>query len=131
MQTVAPMPPLMSPMLPPYEYASVNAGGLHTCGVRADDGTSDAGTVECWGDNSAMQSAAPTGTTFDSVSAGSFHTCGVKTNKTVECWGDRSMGQSTPPTGTTFDSVSAGDGYTCGLREDGTVQCWGKYAYSP
>ena len=48
---------------PSGEFASVSAGGLHTCGVRTD------GAVECWGDDDYGQATPPSGE-FASVSAG-------------------------------------------------------------
>ena len=62
------------------EFASVSAGGLHTCGVRTD------GAAECWGDDYYGQATPPSGQ-FASVSAGLFHTCGVRTDGAAECWG--------------------------------------------
>ena len=51
------------------EFASVSAGGIHTCGVMRDS------TVACWGDDSAGQATPPAGE-FASVSAGWEHTAG-------------------------------------------------------
>ena len=48
---------------PDGEFASVSAGGVHTCGVKRD------GSVACWG-----QATPPAGE-FASVSAGGLHTC--------------------------------------------------------
>ncbi len=98
-------------------FASVSAGGEHTCGVKLD------GSVQCWGSDVAGQ-ATPPGGVFASVSAGMFHTCGVKTNGFVQCWGRDDYGQSTPPAGE-FASVNAGGEHTCGMMPDGSVQCWG------
>ena len=108
---------------PTNAFASVSAGGAHTCLVKAD------GSVECWGDNEFGQ-ATPPGGSFASVSAGFFHTCGVKTDGSVECWGlnedddGNVVGQATPPGGS-FALVSAGGGHTCGVKMDGSVECWG------
>ena len=55
------------------EFASVSAGGNHTCGVRTD------GIVECWGYDVNGAATPPEGA-FDSVSAGADHTCGVRTD---------------------------------------------------
>ena len=42
---------------PEGEFASVSAGGYHTCGVRTD------GSVECWGDNRFRQATPPPAST--------------------------------------------------------------------
>ena len=102
------------------EFASVSAGGGHTCGVRRD------GAVACWGDDGEGQ-ATPPGGEFASVSAGGGHTCGVTRDGAVACWGRDGKGQATPPAGE-FASVSAGWDHTCGVMRDGAVACWGSQA---
>ena len=99
------------------EFASVSAGGFHTCGVKTD------GSVQCW-DYAEPGQSTPPGREFASVSAGYWHTCGVKTDGSIQCWGDDEYGQSTPPH-REFASVSAGGGHTCGVKTDSSVQCWG------
>ncbi len=99
-------------------FASVSAGGIHTCGVRRD------GSVACWGNDSDDGRATPPAGEFASVSAGGIHTCGVRRDGAVDCWGDGDYGQATPPSGE-FASVSAGEYHTCGVRRDGAVACWG------
>ena len=99
------------------EFASVSAGGAHTCGVRLD------GSVACWGADS-LGRTAPREGEFTSVSAGNQHTCGVRVDGSVACWGSDRKLQATPPEGD-FASVSAGDNNTCGVRVDGSVACWG------
>ena len=103
------------------KWASVSAGGGHTCGVQRD------GSVGCWGDDSYGQ-ATPPGGEFVSVNAGYQHTCGVKRDGSVACWGSNGAGHSTPPAGE-FASVSARVGYTCGVKRDGSVACWGDDSY--
>ena len=100
------------------EFASVSAGGLHTCGVKRD------GSVACWGWNEYGQATPPAGE-FASVSAGGLHTCGVKRDGSIACWGRNRYGQATPPAGE-FASVSAGWDHTCGVKRDGSVACWGR-----
>ncbi|MCY4114372.1 MAG: hypothetical protein OXG33_10600 [Chloroflexi bacterium] len=98
-------------------FASVSAGGVHTCGITTN------GLVVCWGNDDHGQATPPAGE-FASVSAGGSHTCGVRAEGTVACWGRNEFGESAPPTGK-FDSVSAGGVHTCGVRADGSVACWG------
>ena len=99
------------------EFASISAGGNHTCGVGTD------GYVGCWGEDWNGSTQPPDGE-FSSVSAGEYHTCGVMTNGTVACWGSNDDGEATPPEGE-FASVSAGAEHTCGVMTNGTVACWG------
>ena len=88
-----------------YAFASVSAGGGHTCGVRRD------GSVECWGFDLSGQATPPSGE-FASVSGGGGHTCGVRRDGSVECWGSNEnsdgheVGQATPPDGVTTTETS-------------------------
>ena len=129
-------------------FASLTAGGDHTCGLAAD------GKAYCWGSSDNGQRgdgttdrrgtpvavAGPAGgaaLTFSSLSAGTFHTCGVVADGTAYCWGDNSYGelgdgtttQRLVPTpvagGQRFAAVSAGSFYTCGLTGAGKAYCWG------
>lgn len=93
-------------------FATVSAGGGHTCGVTL------AGVAYCWGLNTSSQlgdntttgpescsafgqtfacSTLPVavlgGLTFTTVSAGGSHTCGVTTTGAAYCWGANSAGQ--------------------------------------
>jgi parallel beta-helix repeat protein len=88
-------------------FIMVSAGGLHSCGIRANDSR-----VMCWGTNSAAElgngsigiAVYPTPTTdnsaYDYVAAGYSNllnggtTCGVRSNDSrVLCWGNSTYGQ--------------------------------------
>ena len=126
-------------------FASVSAGGSHTCGVTTS------GEAYCWGWNfdgqlgfgssgDGTDSATPLpvsgGLVFESVSAGDSHTCGVATNGAAYCWGNdfnqqlgTGTGPETVPTaiagGLTFASVRAGWFHSCGITTGGVGYCWG------
>jgi alpha-tubulin suppressor-like RCC1 family protein len=134
-------------------FASVSAGGEHSCGVTT------AGEAYCWGRNdngelgtgstSRLQStpvAVAGGLTFATMSTGgldpwggglSRYSCGVTTAGVAYCWGSNGHGElgngsttssSTPVAvagGLTFSSVSTGAGHNCGLTTAGEAYCWG------
>ena len=138
-----------------YVFASVSAGGDHTCGVTLD------GVAYCWGDNSSGQlgngtlsnSAMPVlvsgALSFATISAGKQHTCGITGSPTTSpavggalyCWGDNSSGQlgngttvnSAVPVavlgGNQYLAVSAGSKHSCGISANQIVFCWGDNAF--
>jgi alpha-tubulin suppressor-like RCC1 family protein len=124
-------------------FASIAAGGSHTCGVTTS------GDAYCWGlnasgqlgDNSVIDRSTPVavagGFKFTSVSAGDSHSCGIVVGGAAYCWGDNTYGQlgdgtfaaqKTPtlvPGGMSFVALSAGGFHTCGIASGGRASCWG------
>jgi hypothetical protein len=108
-----------------YARPSIELGGFHTCGLKAD------GTLQCWGNNDYGQTAVPSpNANWVQVSAGWSYTCGLKGDGTLQCWGNNGNGQTTVPSpNANWVQVSAGTVHTCGLKADGTLQCWGNNDY--
>ena len=123
-------------------FASLSAGGLHTCGVALDGG------AYCWGSDSAGAlgigggpGAGPAlvqgGHSYAAISAGYTHTCAVGVDGTAYCWGANDRGQLgtgdtvtrvvPTPVATTekFAEISAGQARTCGRTVTNHVLCWG------
>ena len=138
---ITPAPP---PSAAALTFASVGAGGQHTCGMTTN------GAAYCWGygkygslgngltDNQTTPVAVSAGLTFESVSAGYFHNCRLTTGAAAYCWGFGRAGrlgnglmvdQATPVAvsgGLTFASLSAGSNHTCGVTTSGAALCWGQ-----
>ena len=81
---------------PATRWLAVDAGDLHTCGIRTN------GTVACWGSNTDgygtyRGQAEPPAGTFTSISAGEYHTCGVRSGGTVACWDSTGSGNRMHP----------------------------------
>ncbi|HOB70761.1 MAG TPA: hypothetical protein PKM18_03140, partial [bacterium] len=128
-------------------WASVNAGGSHTCGIHEDK------SLYCWGGNNAGQAGdgkngyeryVPTKINDDKwnfITTGSEHTCCVKSDGNLYCWGLNSNGQigdgendfkKTVPVKVDDDSwvqVNAGFSDNCGIRSDSKLYCWGFNSY--
>ena len=113
------------------EFATLDTGTFHTCGIRANDAS-----IECWGgyDRGGVVnwSEAPEGE-FVAVTSAAVHTCGLRTDGSVGClWDPHNepddgvpLVQADPPDDT-FSAIAAADGDTCGIRdEDSTLSCWG------
>jgi alpha-tubulin suppressor-like RCC1 family protein len=127
-------------------FASISAGGSHTCGLTTN------GVAYCWGGNSfgqlgntnSPQSSVPAivtgGIVFASLETGYIHTCGITTIGAVYCWGRNQYGglgdgttiDSYAPVpvigGLTFASITGGDHHTCGVTSNSVAYCWGNNA---
>lgn len=124
--------------------AKVVAGRVHSCALM------QAGTVKCWGQNSAGQlgnlSNTQQNSPVDTVAlglpasalvAGSYHTCALLQDGSIKCWGGNSDGQLGDGTlvdrnqpvavgslGGTASLLAAGRAHTCALVGS-NVRCWG------
>lgn len=136
------------------EFAQLDAGSLHTCGVTTTDRR-----AYCWGNNGAgelgnrttVPSSIPVAVEgqrrFRHVSAGGSHTCGVTELDRAFCWGNNRSGQLGDGTqvrgrlrpvlvagGHAFKQVDAGGsggsfGHTCGVTREDRPLCWGNGLY--
>ncbi len=135
------------------DWARVNAGYRHTCGIR-NDGVDR--TLWCWGRNNHGELGDGTNekrytpvrvgieTDWATVVASNNFTCGIRDNgteRTLWCWGTNGSGQlGNGDAGTNQNepvrigmetdwfSVGAGGFHACGIRDDGidrTLWCWG------
>ena len=125
-------------------FASIVAGGSHTCGMTP------ANDSYCWGNDYEGQvgDGGPSGyrtspvavtgpTRFTKVFTGDGHSCGLDAGGATWCWGSSYSGQAgdagfaprfTPtqvPTPATFVSLGLGGNHSCGLTAAGDVYCWG------
>jgi alpha-tubulin suppressor-like RCC1 family protein len=79
------------------DVAQLTVGSTHVCALRS--GT-EAGTVDCWGDNRAGQLAQPADITNH-----------IRATQIADLFG--------------VAEVDAGGRFTCARMTDGTIQCWG------
>jgi hypothetical protein len=137
---------------PDGRFSAISAGGVHTCGLRAD------ATVHCWGHGPGGSVRMPldvrSQVAIDSEPPccdgwadedhyatppdGKRQMSWQRPEENFLCWARWSdkrehhfvcgvygdVGQADAPAGR-FGSVSAGGWHSCGLRDDGSVTCWG------
>jgi alpha-tubulin suppressor-like RCC1 family protein len=128
---------------PASPFASITAGGAHTCAVAMD------GSAWCWGsasrgqlgEGSVADHDTPVAVAGDlrwrSLSAGwTRHTCGVDVDQVLRCWGAGSDGQlglggvedsylpAMVDTSRPWSAAEAGLDFSCALG-GGAIFCWG------
>ncbi len=128
-------------------WASVSAGGAHTCARKTNrrlfrwgwDGNGQLGDNATLGDRTTPAQVAGGATNWRTVDGGGAHTCGRKTNGRLYCWGSDLFGQlgdnaaigdrATPVQvaggATDWRIVDAGGGHTCARTSTGRLFCWG------
>ena len=102
-------------------------GSTHACGLT------EAGALECWGEDTRYGLAASRSGPFSRIAASETAYCALDLDDRVSCWGlqpptgdrgERHVGEWDSPEGE-FAQVSVTTGLACGVRVDTTVQCWG------
>ena len=146
--------PAPVPVAGDLRFASIAAGGTHTCAVAVD------GAAWCWGSNTAAQlgthqtgscngfgpgrtNCAPApvpvagGLHFTAVTAGGSSTCALTGEGAAWCWGvrletvpgERSYQPVAVAANTRFDEIVMGETHVCAIATDGTPWCWGVNSY--
>ncbi|KAB5538693.1 hypothetical protein DKX38_016226 [Salix brachista] len=105
------------------EMLSLEAGGLHVCGVNSS------GLLVCRGDNKLGQLDVPPNNAleYSQLALGARHSCAIrKNNGSVVCWGGDGEYNVSEIQGVLFESIVSGSNFTCGLVSlDFSIMCWG------
>ena len=108
----------------PGAFRQVEAGGWHTCAVRAN------GVTVCWGGDWYGQATVPV--LSQQLDGGTDFTCGVGfVDHKIRCWGDNAAGQAPAVKDGNYNQVSAGGAQACAHKVDGTLDCWGSNVNTP
>ncbi len=125
--------------------AAISVGGSHACAL------SQAGAVQCWGNNiagelgdgtttnrSAPVAVVGLGGGVAALSLGNYHSCALLVSGGVQCWGPNDRGQlgdgstvnspvpiAVSGLGSGVTSIGAGFYHTCALIAGGAMKCWG------
>lgn len=134
---------LAGPAMAQSAQGKIAIGEVHTCAVT------NAGGVQCWGNNADGQLGDGTSTSratpalvsglgsgVTAIAAGSYHTCALTSGGAVWCWGLGGAGQlgdgfqmvrRTPvqAMNSGVTAIAAGGYHTCALTSGGAVHCWG------
>lgn len=125
----APVPVLHAPGT----FASIVAGGEHSCALRPG------GSTYCWGwGGTGSTTVQPTPTprdapVFTALAAGRYLSCGLTDAGQAQCWGHQ-LWHGTPvllasptrvPAEVPFKHVDFGRDHGCALDADGRAFCWG------
>jgi alpha-tubulin suppressor-like RCC1 family protein len=120
----------------PRRFASISAGGAHTCGLE-----DDLMVLDCWGLNDRGQIGVGNRTQVDLprglpifgfalISAGDSHTCATQlSTNTLYCWGSLLSGDQLTPQlvlgAPRFIQLSSGVNFTCGTDDAKSAWCFG------
>ena len=114
---------------------SVTAAASHTCALT------DAGAVECWGENEKGQlgdgttvnrstpvSVAGLAGSVKQISVNENGGCAILASGTSHCWGNQFQPEQAPSGSQFFGQIAQNQDHGCGITGAGAVMCWGRNA---